>query len=138
MKTTLNNPLCQLFGCRYPILQAEMGGVARASLAAAVSDAGGYGCLGMVREPPSLICREIAAVRELTDNPFAVNLISSATDPVLFADEFDACIESAIDTVVFFWDVSPRAIARARAGELVSAMVQEAEAVLQRLVPVIK
>ncbi len=109
-----NLPLSRLLGCRYPILQAGMGGVARASLAAAVSNAGGYGCLGMVREPPSLIIREIARVRELTDKPFAVNLIPTATDPALFAEELDACTESNIDTVVFFWNVSAEAIARAK------------------------
>ena len=109
-----NLPLCRLLGCRYPILQAGMGGVARASLVEAVSNAGGYGCLGMVREPPSLIVREIAWVRELTDEPIAVNLIPTATDPALFAEELDACIESNIDTVVFFWDVSAEAIVRAK------------------------
>lgn len=43
----LRTPLCDLLGCRYPILQAGMGGVARAELVSAVSCAGGYGFLGM-------------------------------------------------------------------------------------------
>ena len=91
---SLHNRLCELLGCRFPILQAGMGGVARAPLAAAVSDAGGYGCLGMVRESPSLIVSEIARVRELTDKPFAVNLIPAATDPTLFSEELDAWPET--------------------------------------------
>ena len=46
----LHTPICDLLGCRYPILQAGMGGVARSGLVAAVIEAGGYGFLGMVRE----------------------------------------------------------------------------------------
>lgn len=74
MKNALHTPLCDLLGCRYPILQAGMGGVARSPLAAAVSEAGGFGCLGMVRESPELIMREIKAVRAETSLPFGVNL----------------------------------------------------------------
>jgi nitronate monooxygenase len=40
-----------------------MGGVARSELVAAVAEAGGYGFLGMVRETPDLIAREIDTVR---------------------------------------------------------------------------
>jgi nitronate monooxygenase len=53
----LHTPLCDLLGCRYPILQAGMGGVARSELVVAVTKAGGYGFLGMVREAPDLISR---------------------------------------------------------------------------------
>jgi nitronate monooxygenase len=112
---SLRTPVRDLLGCRYPILQAGMGGVARAELAAAVSEAGGLGCLGMVREPPGLIAREIAAVREHTDRPFGVNLIPSATDPALVADELAVCLEAGVATMVFFWDVVPEAVAAARA-----------------------
>jgi nitronate monooxygenase len=51
----LHTPVCDLLGCRYPILQAGMGGVARSELVAAVTEAGGYGFLGVVREAPNLI-----------------------------------------------------------------------------------
>ena len=71
----LRTPLCDLLGCAYPIVQAGMGGVARAELVAATAEAGAYGFLGMVREPPELIRREIDAVRERTDRPFGVNVI---------------------------------------------------------------
>jgi len=55
--------LTRLLGCRHPIICAGMGGPARAELAAAVSKAGGFGLLGMVRESPEVIAQEIAAVR---------------------------------------------------------------------------
>ena len=75
----LRTRLTDLLGCRYPIVQAGMGGPARSELCAAVTAAGAYGCLGMVREDPELVRSEIAAVRERTDGPFGVNLIPDAT-----------------------------------------------------------
>lgn len=111
----LRTPLCDMLGSSYPILQAGMGGVARSELTAAVSGAGGFGCLGMVREPPSLITREIAAVRQRTDKPFGVNLIPAATDPKLFDEELAACLEVKVHAMVYFWDVVPSAVAKAKA-----------------------
>lgn len=113
MTSPLHTSICDLLGCRYPIIQAGMGGVARFELAAAVSAAGGYGCLGMVRESPELIQREIAAVRARTDRPFAVNLIPSATEPSLFAEELAACLEAKVHGMVYFWEVDADAIAAA-------------------------
>lgn len=112
---TLSTALCDLLGCRYPVLQAGMGGVARAELVAAVAEAGGYGFLGMVRESPRLIASEIAAVRDRTDKPFGVNLIPAATDPVLFAEELAVCLEQQVPSLCFFWDVDAEAVARAKA-----------------------
>src|SRR4051794_9558383 len=102
-----------LLGCHYPILQAGMGGPARAELCAAVSDAGGYGCLGMVRESAELISAEIAAVRERTDRPFGVNLVPFGPDPVRLDEELAACFEAGVHSLTFFWDVRPDLIARA-------------------------
>src|SRR5216117_1834621 len=75
MTATIATPLTEKLGCRYPIICAGMGGPARSELAAAVSSAGGFGQLGMVRESPEVIAQEIAATRRLTNRPFAVNLI---------------------------------------------------------------
>src|SRR5262250_507943 len=94
--TPLRTRASDLLGCDYPILLAGMGGVARAELAAAVSGAGGYGYLGMVRETPETITREIAAVRALTDRPFGVNLIPSVTDPALLEAELAACFAAKV------------------------------------------
>jgi nitronate monooxygenase len=69
-----------------------MGGVARSELVAAVSAAGGFGFLGMVREPPELIRSEIARVRALTSRNFGVNLIPAATGPDLLEAELEAVI----------------------------------------------
>ncbi|WP_119462448.1 nitronate monooxygenase [Rhodospirillaceae bacterium SYSU D60014] len=105
---------CDLLGCDYPIMLAGMGGVSRSELVAAVVAAGGYGLLGMVRESPDLIRREIAAVRARTDRPFGVNLIPYGTDPALLEAELLACFEARVHSVCFFWEVRPDLIARAR------------------------
>jgi nitronate monooxygenase len=52
---TLRTPICDLLGCDVPIVLAGMGGVARSELVAAVTTAGGFGFLGMVRESPDLL-----------------------------------------------------------------------------------
>ncbi|MCM2369687.1 NAD(P)H-dependent flavin oxidoreductase [Aporhodopirellula aestuarii] len=126
--TPLHTPFCDLLGCRYPILQAGMGGVARAELVVAVAGAGGFGCLGMVRESPDLIRQQVDQVRALTSNPFAVNLIPSATDPDLFRAELDECVRLRIPVLMFFWDVVADAVARAKdAGCLVIHQVGSVE-----------
>ena len=111
----LHTPLCDLLGCPYPVLQAGMGGVARSELVSAVTHAGGYGFLGMVRETPDLIAREIDAVRARTDGPFGVNLIPAATDPDLLEAELSVCLKKRVHSLCFFWDVHADVIARARA-----------------------
>ena len=73
--STLKTPICELLGCDVPVVLAGMGGVARSELVAAVSAAGGFGFLGMVREPADLIRSEIARVRAATTRDFGVNLI---------------------------------------------------------------
>lgn len=108
--------LTRLLGCRHPIICAGMGGPARAELAAAVSDAGGFGLLGMVRESPAMIEQEIAAVRAATDQPFGVNLIPAGTKPELLDAELDACLRAHVPALCFFWDVRPDVIERAKQG----------------------
>lgn len=115
-----SNALTALLGCRHPIMCAGMGGPARAELAAAVSKAGGFGLLGMVRESPTVIGQEIAAVRAATDLPFGVNLIPAGTKPELLDAEIDACLRARVPAMCFFWDVFPALIERVkRAGALV-------------------
>jgi len=117
---TIATPLTERLGCRYPIISAGMGGPARSELAAAVSAAGGFGLLGMVRESPDLIAREIAAVRQRTNRAFGVNLIPSATEPKLLEDELAACFDAGVPAMCFFWGVDAAAVTKAkRAGCLV-------------------
>jgi enoyl-[acyl-carrier protein] reductase II len=74
-RAALHTPLCDLLGIRYPICQAGMGWVARSSLAAAVSAAGGLGVIAAAHGSPDLLRDEIRRVRDLTDRPFGVDVL---------------------------------------------------------------
>lgn len=128
MKATIATPLTKMLGCRHPIISAGMGGPARSELAAAVSAAGGFGLLGMVRESPELIGREIAAVKRRTDRPFGVNLIPFCTEPKLLQDELAVCFNAGVPAMCFFWEVFPKIVEQAkRAGCLVLHQVGSLE-----------
>lgn len=128
MTATISTPLTERLGCRYPIISAGMGGPARSELAAAVSEAGGFGLLGMVRESPDLIGREIAEVRRRTNRSFGVNLIPFATDPKLLEEELAVCFAAGVPAMCFFWDVYPEIVERAKkAGCLVFYQVGTVE-----------
>ena len=71
MKTRIT----ELLGIRHPIIQGGMHYVGFAELAAAVSNAGALGIItGLTQKTPELLAREIARAREMTDQPFGVNL----------------------------------------------------------------
>ncbi|MGE5566015.1 MAG: NAD(P)H-dependent flavin oxidoreductase [Parcubacteria group bacterium] len=76
----LRTPLCDLLGIEHPILLAGMGGVSYAELAAAVSNAGGYGVLGMAGTSSKFIEEQMKKVRSLTDKPFGVDLLAATPD----------------------------------------------------------
>lgn len=101
----LHTPLLDLLGCEVPVMNAGMGGVARHELAAAVSNAGGFACLGMVREPVERIVDEVAAMRAVCDRPFAVNLIPAATQAGLLQRQVEACLQLDVPAIALFWDV---------------------------------
>lgn len=77
---SLRTPLCDLLEIDCPILLAGMGGVAYAELAAAVSNAGGYGVLGMAGLGPDQIRDQMRQVRKLTDRPFGVDLLAATPE----------------------------------------------------------
>lgn len=118
MSMLLHRPVCDLLGCRYPLVLAGMGGVARAELVAAVTHAGGFGFLGMVREPVERIRTEIEAVRQAGIERFGVNLIPAATDPTLLEAQIETLIALAVPVVGLFWDVPASLIGRFRAAGL--------------------
>jgi nitronate monooxygenase len=78
--------LNDLVGIEFPICQAPMaGGATTPEMAAAVSNAGGLGCLGVGYLSAEKIREDIQAVRRLTDRPFGVNLFvpdAAAPDPL--------------------------------------------------------
>ena len=81
----LRTPLCELLGIEVPIFLAGMGGVAYAEVCAAVSEAGGFGTLGMAAATPAEIRDEMRKVRRLTRRPFGVDLLAALPQHVLEA-----------------------------------------------------
>jgi len=61
-----------------PVMLAGMGGVSYHRLVTAVSEAGGFGCLGASTMRRDEMDNEIAAVREGTDKPFGVDLLTAS------------------------------------------------------------
>ncbi|MFC7676424.1 NAD(P)H-dependent flavin oxidoreductase [Mycolicibacterium sp. GCM10028919] len=66
------NRIQTLLGVRYPVVQAPMTYIARAELAAAVSEAGGLGMLETLTPEGR---EDLRRVRSLTDRPVAANLM---------------------------------------------------------------
>jgi nitronate monooxygenase len=88
--------LLERIGVELPVAQAGMGGgIATHELAAAVSEAGGLGTIGIL-DPPALRS-EIRAARRMTGRPIAVNLLL----PFARAGHWDAASDA--DVVVTFW-----------------------------------
>jgi len=95
---TLRTRLTELLGVEHPIMLAGMGGVSYAELAAAVSNAGGYGVLGMAGRTPDFIRDEMRKLRKLTDKPFGVDLL--AASPESLTASVDVIIEEGASAFV--------------------------------------
>lgn len=67
-----------MLGIQYPVFQGGMAWVADASLAAAVSNAGGLGLISSINAGTEAVRNEIRKCRELTDKPFGVNIMLQA------------------------------------------------------------
>ena len=98
-------PLLEKLGVELPVVQAGMGAIARHGLAAAVSDAGGLGTIGIL-DPPALLA-ELAAARAITEKPLAVNLL------LPFARRGHWEVAAEADAVVTFWGKPRRRTAAA-------------------------
>ena len=73
----MHTRLTDLLGIEHPVMLAGMGGVSYAELAAAVSAAGGFGCLGASTMGNETMVAEMAAIRAATDQPFGVDLLTA-------------------------------------------------------------
>lgn len=65
----------ELLGVEKPIIQGGMAWVAESHLAAAVSNAGGFGIIGAANAPAEVVRNYIREAREMTDKPFGVNIM---------------------------------------------------------------
>ncbi len=90
--------LTELLGVEHPVMLAGMGGVSYSALAAAVSNAGGYGCLGASTMSGAELAREISATRSLTAKPFGVDLLTAFPDSL--TSNVELLIEGGASTFV--------------------------------------
>ena len=74
----IKSRICEILGIKYPIIQGGMAWVADASLAAAVSNAGGLGLISSVNAGTEAVRNEIRKCKTLTDKPFGVNIMLQA------------------------------------------------------------
>src|SRR5437879_2700757 len=81
-------PLCRRLKIKYPVFQAGVGFVAHSELAAAVSNAGGLGCIGSGSMSARELKEQIHRCRDLTDRPFAVDILFAQVK----ADKNDATV----------------------------------------------
>jgi enoyl-[acyl-carrier protein] reductase II len=113
--------LTELLGIEHPVMLAGMGGVSYARLVAAVSQAGGFGCLGASTMGPERMVREMHEVRSLTDKPFGVDLLTAMPDGL--AEQVDLVIEHGASVFVAGLGVPAAAVERCHeAGLLVVNM----------------
>ena len=92
----IKTPLCELLGIEYPIIQGGMAWIADASLASAVSNAGGLGIIAAMNADADWIRNEIKKTKSMTDKPFGVNIMLMSP----FADEVaNVVIEERVPVV---------------------------------------
>lgn len=74
----IKSRICEMLGITYPVFQGGMAWIADASLAAAVSNAGGLGLISSINAGTEAVRDEIRKCKELTDKPFGVNIMLQA------------------------------------------------------------
>jgi len=117
----IRTPLTDLLGISCPIIQAGMGYVAGARLAAATSEAGGLGIIASATMSPDELRSVIKGVKERTGAPFGVNLRADAPDA---GERVDLIIAEQVPVASFALAPRPDLISRLRdAGVITIASV---------------
>ena len=112
----LQTTFCELIGIRYPVVQTGMGWVAGPRLTAATSQAGGLGILASATMTLDQLKQAVAEVKSRTQNPFGVNLLTSALD---IEDRVSFMIEQGIRVASFAQAPKPEMVSRCRKAGLV-------------------
>jgi NAD(P)H-dependent flavin oxidoreductase YrpB (nitropropane dioxygenase family) len=105
----------RLCGVRYPVFLAGMAALSGPALAAAVSNAGGMGIVGGLRLAPRALREWIAQTRDLTDQPFGVNIVPQFGGPEVFEAQFQVLLQEKLKLLSLFYaedyaaDIIPRA-----------------------------
>jgi enoyl-[acyl-carrier protein] reductase II len=96
-KTPFHSVICDLLDIRYPILQGAMQGGGGVDLVAAVSASGGLGILPTFGGTTAKLIEDIAAVKQKTDKPIAVNI--TAMGEGFTESRIDVCLEHGVNII---------------------------------------
>ena len=91
--------LTELLGIEYPIIGGAMAYLSTGKLAAAVSNAGGFGLIAGVTCTREELKEQIRICRSLTDKPFGVNVALIHRDPEKIQEDLNVVIEEGIKFV---------------------------------------
>ena len=93
----IHTEICDLLGIEYPIFQGGMAWVSDASLAGAVSNAGGLGIIAGMNSNGEQLREQIRKIREITNKPYGVNVMLMSP----YADEVaQVVVEEKVPVVV--------------------------------------
>lgn len=93
----IHTEICDLLGIEYPIFQGGMAWVSDASLAGAVSNAGGLGIIAGMNSNGEQLREQIHKIREITNKPYGVNVMLMSP----YADEVaQVVVEEKVPVVV--------------------------------------
>jgi nitronate monooxygenase len=91
--------LTELLGVKYPIIGGAMAYLSGGRLAAAVSNAGGFGLISAVTFSREELQNEIRLCRRLTKKPFGVNIALIHRDPRKIEQDMDVVIEEGVRVI---------------------------------------
>jgi len=95
----LHTRVCDLLGIEHPVALGGMGSIYSPELVAAVSNAGGFGAIGCHYLDAERIRVAVAAVRERTNKPFALNFLIFDIEEEPFA----AALAARPGAIAFAW-----------------------------------
>ena len=120
----LRTRLCELVGIDVPLIQAGMSRYTSPELAAAVSDAGALGSIGLWQRSADQLRRDLDELRDRTARPFALNHVV----PDLRDDAFKLSLEASPAVISFALDDAGPLVARVHdAGSLAMQQVSTVE-----------
>ncbi len=91
--------ITELLGVKYPIIGGAMAYLSGGKLAAAVSNAGGFGLISAVTFSREELQNEIRLCRSLTKKPFGVNIALIHRDPRKIEQDMDVVIEEGVKVI---------------------------------------
>ena len=114
---------------KYPVLQAPMGSVASARLAARVSNAGGMGSLALTWDEPRTAVEKVRLLKAETNKLFFVNYVLSFPP-----ESLEAVLQAGVPAVTFSWGQPAALVSQAhKHGAMVGIQVGTVDGAKQAL-----